>query len=172
MLTIDQPSEGATLSSLPSSVTCSSVLPRPGDYIISAEVQLSGGDVTDSVLTFEPDGTHFSISFASSAPDGQHTLSVNALTARDAILTAGVTVNLQQTVSVAALALNPSSVLGGIPTTGTVTLDRPAPAGGTVVSLTSDSPGVASVPSTVTVLETATDAQFTATTFTVPSPQK
>jgi hypothetical protein len=168
-LTIDQPAEGATLSRPPSSVTCSAVLPRPGDYIISAEVQLSGGDVTDSVLTFQPDGGHFSISFASSAPDGQHTLSVNALTARDAILTASVTVNLQQTASVAALAVNPSSVAGGSPATGTVTLDRPAPAGGTMVALTSSDPGVASVPPTVTVPETATSAQFTVATSPVSS---
>lgn len=158
-LTIEQPANGATLSSPPSSVTCSTVLPRPGDYIISAEVQLSGGGVTNSVLTFEPDGRHFSISFTSSVPDGQHTLSVNALTARDAILTAGVTITLQRG-RITSLILTPAQVVGGATSVGTVALEQPAPSGGMTVSLSSSNPQVATVPGLLAIPEGASTAQF------------
>src|SRR5947209_4767782 len=65
------------------------------------------------------------------------------------------------------LSLNPSSVTGGSPSTGTVTLSGPAPSGGAVVSLSSSNTGVASVPSSVTVPAGATSASFTVTTTAV-----
>ncbi|MEY2401744.1 MAG: hypothetical protein QOJ08_1855 [Ilumatobacteraceae bacterium] len=63
--------------------------------------------------------------------------------------------------------LNPTSVPGGTSATGTVTLGSPAPAGGLSVSLSSNLPGSASVPPTVTVPAGATSASFTVTTFPV-----
>jgi hypothetical protein len=65
------------------------------------------------------------------------------------------------------LSLNPTSVTGGTPSTGTVTLGSPAPAGGATVSLASRLPGSASVPATVTVPAGATSASFGITTFPV-----
>ncbi len=59
--------------------------------------------------------------------------------------------------------LNPTSVVGGNPSTGTVTLTAPAPAGGAVVTLASTG-AVASVPASVTVPAGATSATFTITT--------
>jgi hypothetical protein len=61
--------------------------------------------------------------------------------------------------------VNPTSVTGGNPSTGTVTLAAAAPAGGSVVSLTSNLPNAASVPASVTVAAGATSASFTITTF-------
>ncbi len=61
--------------------------------------------------------------------------------------------------------VNPTAVTGGNPSTGTVTLSSPAPSGGTVVSLSSNQPGAASVPASVTVAAGATTASFTITTF-------
>jgi hypothetical protein len=61
----------------------------------------------------------------------------------------------------------PTSVPGGTSATGTVTLDGAAPTGGLAVSLSSNLPGAASVPSTVTVPAGATSATFTVTTFPV-----
>jgi hypothetical protein len=58
----------------------------------------------------------------------------------------------------------PASVAGGINTAGIVTLQSPAPAGGTVVTLMSGNPLV-SVPATVTVPGNATTAIFTAATL-------
>ena len=63
-----------------------------------------------------------------------------------------------------AVALAPNPVQGGAFSTGTVTISRPAPAAGFVVSLVSDIPEVASVPATVTVLEGTTTANFKVTT--------
>ena len=63
--------------------------------------------------------------------------------------------------------VSPTSVQGGTSATGTVTLDGPAPAGGLGVSLSSNLPGSASVPDSVTVPAGATSASFTVTTFPV-----
>ncbi len=65
------------------------------------------------------------------------------------------------------LSVNPSSVTGATPSTGTVTLGSAAPSGGASVSLGSNLPGSASVPATVTVPAGATSASFEVTTFPV-----
>jgi hypothetical protein len=67
--------------------------------------------------------------------------------------------------AVSSLALNPTSVIGGPlgNSTGTVTLNGPAPAGGAQVALSS-SDAAASVPSSVTVPAGATTATFNVTT--------
>jgi hypothetical protein len=64
------------------------------------------------------------------------------------------------------LTLNPATVTGGNPSTGTVTLNGPAPGGGAVVSLSSSDPSVATVPpsGSVTVPAGATSATFTVNT--------
>lgn len=61
------------------------------------------------------------------------------------------------------LSLTPNPIQGGNDATGTVSLNGPAPAGGTAVALSS-STKFASVPPTVTVLAGATSAQFNITT--------
>jgi hypothetical protein len=63
--------------------------------------------------------------------------------------------------------LNPSSLIGGSPSTGTATLGAPAPSGGAVVTLTSSNTSVATVPPSVTVAANATAATFTVTTSSV-----
>ena len=80
----------------------------------------------------------------------------------------GTTRNASLTVlppAVSSLALSPTSVLGGPlgNSTGTVSLNAPAPAGGAQIALTSSS-GAASVPSSVTVPAGATQATFTINT--------
>src|SRR5438046_423442 len=72
------------------------------------------------------------------------------------------------TVTLSALALNPTSVTGGTQSsTGTVTLSGPAPSGGAVVSLSSNNTTAARVPSSVTVAAGATTASFTVSTSAV-----
>jgi hypothetical protein len=70
------------------------------------------------------------------------------------------------------LSLNPSTVIGGPlgDSTGTVTLNGPAPAGGAVVALSSSS-GAASVQPSVTIPAGATSATFTVNTAVVLSAQ-
>ncbi|HKH46448.1 MAG TPA: alpha/beta hydrolase fold domain-containing protein [Thermoanaerobaculia bacterium] len=61
------------------------------------------------------------------------------------------------------LAVAPGSVTGGTNATGTVTIDRAAPAGGAVVSLGTSNSAAATVPASVTVAAGATSATFTVT---------
>jgi N-acetylneuraminic acid mutarotase len=60
--------------------------------------------------------------------------------------------------------LNPTSVRGGLASTGTVTLSAPAPSGGAVITLVSSNPNVASVPASIIVPAGATTATFSITT--------
>jgi len=80
-------------------------------------------------------------------------------------------VNVQTTITVNAAALsavsvNPTSVVGGNPSTGTVTLTGPAPTGGISVSLQSNNAAV-TVPASVTVLANTSSITFQATTTAV-----
>jgi len=70
--------------------------------------------------------------------------------------------------SLSSVTVNPTSVTGGNPSQGTVTLTSAAPTGGAVVTLSSGSSS-ASVPTSVTVAAGATTANFTLTTLTVSS---
>ncbi len=67
----------------------------------------------------------------------------------------------------AALDISPSSVVGGTNTTGTVTIDQPAPAGGVTVYLNSSNTSWATVPETVTIPEGQSSETFTITTYAV-----
>ncbi|GEM_PF-1089883 len=70
--------------------------------------------------------------------------------------------------ALASLSLSQNNVFGGNSTQGTVTLSGAAPAGGTVVNLSSNSTA-ANVPASVTVAAGATSATFIVTTTTVTS---
>ena len=83
------------------------------------------------------------------------------------------TITVQQapaSTSLSAVSLNPTTVVGGTSSTGTVTLTAAAPSGGTVVSL-SDNSTSASTPASVTVPAGTTSATFTVATFSVPGNQ-
>ena len=64
------------------------------------------------------------------------------------------------------LLLNPTSVVGGIPSMGTITLSGPAPSGGAVVTLASDN-AAATVAATVVVAGGTTTSNFPVTTSAV-----
>jgi hypothetical protein len=70
-------------------------------------------------------------------------------------------------VSLSSLSLNPTSVMGGNSSTGTVTLSGAAPSGGAQVTLSSSNTTAANVPSSVTVAAGATSASFTVSTSAV-----
>ena len=65
--------------------------------------------------------------------------------------------------ALSALTLNPTTVIGGASSTGTVTLTGPAPTGGVLINL-SETDSAASVPSVVTVPAGQTSAVFAITT--------
>jgi hypothetical protein len=66
--------------------------------------------------------------------------------------------------AVSSVSVNPSIVVGGHPSTGTVNLSAPALPGGTTVNLSSSRQAVAKVPPSVVVAGGATSAQFPITT--------
>ena len=74
------------------------------------------------------------------------------------------TVNPAAAAALATLSLNPTSVKGGTPATGTVTLTAPAPSGGVIVALSSTKPSLASVPASILVAAGTTSKSFTVTT--------
>ena len=73
-------------------------------------------------------------------------------------------------VSVASVTVNPTVVVGGTSSQGTVTLSGPAPTGGATVTLTSSNTAAAQVPASVVVAAAASSATFTITTSAVSSP--
>ena len=73
------------------------------------------------------------------------------------------------TITLSSVTLNPSSVNGGSPSTGKLTLAGAAPSGGAAISLASSSSSVASVPGSVTVSAGSTIATFQVTTAAVAS---
>src|SRR5258707_15869262 len=70
-------------------------------------------------------------------------------------------------VTLSALTVNPTSVNGGNPSTGTVILSGPAPSGGAVVSLSSSNTSAATVPASMTVAAGDTRATVQVTTMAV-----
>jgi VCBS repeat protein/FG-GAP repeat protein len=72
-----------------------------------------------------------------------------------------------QAPSLAGIALNPASVVGGTTSQGTASLTSAAPAGGVVVTLSSSNTGAATVPANVTVPAGAFSATFTVSTASV-----
>src|SRR5437667_2232366 len=69
--------------------------------------------------------------------------------------------------SLSSVTVNPTSVVGGTTSTGTVTLTTAAPTGGAIVTLSSTNATVASVPASVTVAAGAISANFTISTTAV-----
>jgi hypothetical protein len=65
------------------------------------------------------------------------------------------------------LTVSPTSLVGGAAAVGTVTLNGPAPAGGSTITLTSSAPSAAAAPSSVVVAAGATQQTFNITTSTV-----
>jgi hypothetical protein len=113
-----------------------------------------------------------SVTVAAGATSASFSLGTSAVANNTAVTISasygGATLTASLTVlppAVSSLALNPTSVIGGPlgNSTGTVTLNGPAPAGGAQVALSS-SDAAASVPSSVTVPAGATTATFNVTT--------
>src|SRR6267154_1455263 len=136
-----------------------------------AQVMLSSDNGAASVPT--------SVTVAAGTSSATFTVSTSAVTASTPVTisasyagvtkTASLTVLPQALPTLSLLTLNPTSVTGGSPSTGTVTLSGPAPAGGATVSLSSSTSTAAMVPFSVTVAAGATSATFTVSTSAVAS---
>ncbi len=67
--------------------------------------------------------------------------------------------------AIPSLSISTRELVGGFPSTGTVTIPSPAPAGGTTFALTSGDPTVATTPASVTVPAGSTSASFSIATL-------
>jgi hypothetical protein len=140
-LTSAAPAGGAlvSLSSASSAVTL------PGSVSVSQGATSAMFGITTSVVTTQ-------------------TLATLSATYSGLTKTMTFTVNPAASAALATLSLNPTSVTGGTPATGTVTLTAPAPSGGVIVALSSTKPSLASVPASILVAAGTTSKSFTVTT--------
>jgi hypothetical protein len=156
-----------------------------GEIILSAPAP-SGGAVfslssnNTSVATVPP-----SVSIAAGLTMAAFPASTNATSNSTTVTISASNSGLTQTASLtvtpqpppggptlASLSFNPNPVVGGLSSSGAVTLSRPAPNGGALVSLPSGNPAVVTVPATVTIPFGKTSASFTANTNIVTAPTK
>jgi fibro-slime domain-containing protein/RHS repeat-associated protein len=164
-----------TAAAVPDAPTGVSATPGDGSAVVTWIPPADGGPtpiVTYTVtypggtLTTVP-GTATSATITGLTNGTAYTFTVRATNAAgtgpESAPSAPVTPHAAGTVVLASLTLSPSEVTGGAPASGTVSLTGPAPAGGVVVALASNSPA-AGVPASVTVPGGATSASFPVTT--------
>ena len=169
------PAAPASLSSLglnPSTVTGGQAVtgtvsltgPAPsGGALVNLSSANPAATVPSSVtVPFNSASANFTVNTTSvsSATAGNIT-AVYAAVSKSAILT----VNAPAPAALSSLTLNPSSVVGGSTSVGTVTLTKPAPASGAIVALTTNKT-VATVPASVNIAPGASSATFNIVTKT------
>ena len=153
------PSSVAGGSSSTGTVTLSSAAPAGGDI-----VTLSSNDPSVTVPPFVNVANGQTTATFTATTTSVSSNTTVTLTATSGGTNATTTLVVQAPVPLAlsGLSISPSTYTGGVTTsTGTVTLNQAAPAGGTVVTLSNQWSGYVSVPATVTVAEGATSADFT-----------
>jgi len=171
------PPGSATLSSValnPTSMTGGS--PSTGTVSLSGPAPSGGAAVSLSSDNTTAATVPASLTVAAGASSATFTVSTSAVTASTPVTisasyagvtkTALLTVVSQALPNLTSLTLNPTSVTGGSPSTGTVTLSGPALTGGAQVMLSSNN-GAASVPASVTIAAGASSATFTVSTSAV-----
>ena len=145
-------------------VTLSSSAPAGGDV-----VTLISGDPSVIVPPFVTVASgHTSVNFSVTTTSVSSNTSVLiTATSGNSNATATILVQPDQPLKLTGLSLNPSTMTGGTTTsTGTVTLSKSAPSGGTVVSLGNQWPSYVDVPNTVVVPVGASSVDFS-----ISSPQ-
>jgi hypothetical protein len=138
---------GGAVVSLSSSNPSAAAVPVPPSVMVAANATSATFAVTSQTVTSSATSVITATLNGSSA---QATLKVNPVAT-----------------GLASLTLNPTSLVGGAGSTGTVTLNGFAPAGGTLVALTSSNPSAATVPTSVTVPANATSTTFAITSLSV-----
>ena len=134
------PAGGVTLAFLSSNLA---LLPAPAGLVVPEGSTSASVPITTGGLTLTAPATA-------------------KLYATDGTASRSASVTLVPVVKVASLSVNP--VEGGFTTTGTVSLNIPAQAGGAAITLTSGNPALAAVPATVTVPQGYLSIGFSITT--------
>jgi hypothetical protein len=149
-------------------ITLSSAAPSGGTVVNLSSSNTAVATVPTSV-TVQAGATSATFTVSTSNVSFQTLVTITASSGR-ATESATLKVNpAPSPVTVASLALSPTSVKGGNTSQGTVMLSTVAPAGGTVVTLASSNTNVATAPASVTVPAGAQTATFTVSTNKVSS---
>jgi hypothetical protein len=180
-------SVSATFNST-STVALSSLSVNPtsvvGGNSSTGTVTLTGAATANVVVTLSSNNASATVPPSVTVPQGATTASFSVSTnpvssstvATISAVSNGVTKTAALTITpgpaLSALSLNPSTVVGGSQSTGTVTLSSAAPSAGVTVQLSCNRTKVATVPSSVTVQAGATKATFTVTTSAVRNTSK
>ena len=174
------PSGPATLSSLTlNSTSVNGGSPSPGSVTLSAPAPSGGALVSLSSSNTAVATVPASVTIPAGATSVTFTVTSLPVTVPTPVTISVSYAGATQTASLmvtpatpppptlSSLTLNPTSVNGGSPFTGSVTLSGPAPGGGALVSLASANTAVATVPASVTIPAGASTATFTGTTLAV-----
>ena len=167
-----QPSTLSALNLNPTTVTGAST--STGTVTLSAAAPARGTTVTLSSNSVSLATVPASVTVAGGATSATFTITTAAVTKSTSVTisaslngtTKTANLNLQQ-LALKSISLSPTSVIGGNASTGTVTLNGPAAAGGSVVTISSSNSAKASAPANVTVAAGATSATFAVTTVPV-----
>jgi hypothetical protein len=173
------------LSSVPASVSLSSFALNPasvtggnsstGTVTLSGPAPSGGAQVTLSSSNTTAARVPSSVMVAAGATNATFVVSTSAVASSTTVtistIYGGATRSASLTVTpappppptLASLTLDPANVIGGLSSTGTVTLTAPAPTGGAQVFLSSSN-GAASVPFSLTVPAGSTSETFTVNT--------
>ena len=173
---IDWNSLGVMLNQTPRAATATGLASQPNPSgagqtaTLTATVTSSTPGVPTGTVTFREGGTVLGTAplvnavaalGVSTLPVGSH--HIVASYSSDAAFRASDSSPLTQVVQATSLGVNPAAVIGGASSTGTVTLPGPAPAAGTVVTLSSSDTTAATVPASVTVAAGTMTKTFTVT---------
>jgi len=139
-------------------VTLSSAAPT-GGVVVTITTTDAAHTSVPATVTIAAGATSVNFNIGTSPVPTTETVTI---TATYGIATASATLTVKVP-HITGISMSPSSVTGGVSSTGTVTLGGPAPAGGYTVTLASNN-GAATVPASVAVAAGATSATFTATT--------
>jgi len=148
-------------------VTLSAPAPTGGAVVTLVSSNTGVAQVMVPSVTVPAAATSATFSVTTSTVTSSTQVTISGTYPAGTTRTAALTVTPAVTLS--SVSLNPTSVTGGNPSTGTVTLTGAAPAGGVSVSLTSSNTAAASVQASVTVSAGSTSATFTITTLGVAS---
>ena len=137
--------------------------PNLSDNITSGTLSFSNG-TTVPVGALPNDGSPLIVSFASRTITWM-TFTVNSAAGQNiGLAEIAVLGSVAQASQISSLTLSSNNLTGGNSTTGTVTLNGVAPAGGTVVALSSSDISTVAVPASVTVPSGALSASFPVST--------
>jgi hypothetical protein len=131
----------------------------PGGASVSLQTSISGVATLPSIVTVPAGSTSTTFTVTTSA------VATSTSTIITATFGAGRTVSLTvKAASLSSIARSPASVVGGASSTGTVTLNGPAPSSGALVRLQSSNVSAAQLPNSLTIAAGTKSASFTITT--------